>query len=193
MVDLGEIQTVYYLVAATGVMVAAFYYIQNMRNAEKNKRIELSTRITEKIGSKEFNQTFVELAYIQWKDIDDFLKRYDSGANTAESQENFGKRWWVWSTYDNLGYLLKENLVDESLIFNSQGAYAVNCWGHWLPIIDYYRRKQMGPRWLENFEYLARRMWGIGKERGSVSVGFRDGLMFDGFKDVFEQRTTVTQ
>jgi hypothetical protein len=42
MVDLAEIQAAYYMVAATGVLVAAIYYIQNMREAERNKKIQLS-------------------------------------------------------------------------------------------------------------------------------------------------------
>jgi len=47
----------------------------------------------------------------------------------------------------------------------------------------------MGPRWLENFEYLTRRMWGIGKARGNASPGFKDGLMFDSYRGVFEPNT----
>lgn len=188
MVDLAEIQTAYYLVAATGVLVAAIYYIQNMRVAERNKKIQLSTNVTDRVGTREFMKTFVELAYLRWRDIDDFLKKYDSAVNTEESQDNFSKRWWLWSTYDNLGYLLREGLVDEEIIFNSQGAYSVIHWGRYWPIIEYYRRKEMGPRWLENFEYLTRRMWAMGKERGSASSGFSDGLMFDEYKDIFEPK-----
>ena len=37
MVDLAEIQAAYYMVAATGVLVAAIYYVYNMRAAERNK------------------------------------------------------------------------------------------------------------------------------------------------------------
>jgi hypothetical protein len=38
MVELNEILTVYYIIAATGVLVAAVYYIMNLRNAEKERR-----------------------------------------------------------------------------------------------------------------------------------------------------------
>ena len=158
MVDLGEIQAAYYMVAATGVLVAAAYYIQNMRAAERNKKIQLSQNVTDRLGTKDFNETFVELVQIQWKDLADFLKRYDSAVTTEEARDNFGKRWWLWSTYDNLGYLLRQGLVDDEIIFNSQGAWSVIFWGHYWPIVEYYRRKEMGPRWLENFEYLARSM-----------------------------------
>ncbi len=42
MVELAEIQAAYYMVAATGVLVAAIYYVYNMRAAERNKKIQLA-------------------------------------------------------------------------------------------------------------------------------------------------------
>ena len=44
MVDLAEIQAVYYLVAATGVLVAAIYYISNMRISQRNMKNTLDPR-----------------------------------------------------------------------------------------------------------------------------------------------------
>ena len=181
------LQPVSWVAAAIGVCVAGFYYVINLREAARNRKIQLSTSVTDRLGTRDFMKTFVELAYLRWNDLDDFLKKYDSSVNSEDSRENFSKRWWLWSTYDNLGYLLREGLVDEEIIFNSQGAYSVIHWGHYWPIIEYYRKKEMGPRWLENFEYLSKRMWEMGKERGNASPGFKDGLMFDSYKDIFEK------
>jgi hypothetical protein len=47
MVDLSEIQAAYYMVAATGVLVAAVFYIMNLREQRRNARLTLETR---KIG-----------------------------------------------------------------------------------------------------------------------------------------------
>jgi hypothetical protein len=38
MVDLAEIQAAYYMVAATGVLVAAGYYVMNIRNYARERR-----------------------------------------------------------------------------------------------------------------------------------------------------------
>jgi hypothetical protein len=38
MVSFEEIQAAYYMVAATGVLVAAIYYIMNLRNAVRDRR-----------------------------------------------------------------------------------------------------------------------------------------------------------
>ena len=44
MVDLAEIQAAYYMVAATGVLVAAIYYIYNMRTSQRIMKTTLETR-----------------------------------------------------------------------------------------------------------------------------------------------------
>ena len=41
MVDLAEIQAAYYMVAATGVLVAAVYYVINIRNAARDRRKQM--------------------------------------------------------------------------------------------------------------------------------------------------------
>jgi len=59
-------------------------------------------------------------------------------------------------------------------------------------MIDYYRRKQLGPRYYENFEYLAKSMWEMGKARGRVSSGLKSDSSLDAFRDVFEPKAAVS-
>jgi hypothetical protein len=182
MVTIEEIQAAYYMVAATGVLVAAAYYVLNMRAAERNKKIQLSTSITERLSTKDWNRDFLQLYNHNWGDIDDFMKKYDSTVNP----DSHALRWEVWATYDNLGYLLREGLVDKEMVFNSMGTWSILIFGRFKPVIDHYRRVELGPRWMENFEYLAREMWEMGKAHGSVSSGLSGDLMCDGFRNVFE-------
>jgi Flp pilus assembly protein TadB len=44
LVDLAEIQAAYYMVAATGVLVAAGYYVLNMRAMQRSSKQTLDTR-----------------------------------------------------------------------------------------------------------------------------------------------------
>jgi len=46
MVSFEEIQTAYYMVAATGVLVAVIYYIINLRYNMKEKEMEISRIFT---------------------------------------------------------------------------------------------------------------------------------------------------
>ena len=191
MVSFQDVQTAYYLIAATGVLVAAIYYIQNMRNAERNRKTQLSTNITEKLGSKEFLKDFIELSNMDWRDPEAFAKKYDSSLNTETSNDSFAQRWHLWATYENLGYLMRNGLVDDEIVYNSQGVHPMIAWARCLPVLEYYRRKELGSRYFENFEYLARRMWEMGKARGLTSPGFRNGLIGDSLKDVFESKLTT--
>jgi len=42
MVDLAEIQAAYYMVAATGVLVAAAYYLMNIRTNQRNQELKMN-------------------------------------------------------------------------------------------------------------------------------------------------------
>ena len=44
MVDLSEIQAAYYMVAATGVLVAAIYYVYNMKAIRKTQELALKSQ-----------------------------------------------------------------------------------------------------------------------------------------------------
>ena len=125
----------------------------DLRATERNRKIQLSTSITQRLGTKEFQRDYIELSALDWRDPDDFRKRYDHRVN----HESFAQRWSVWGTYDNLGYLLREGLVDRDIMFNSLGFGSVMIWGRYKPVIDDIRR---------------RGSWGLGGSRiSSTSLG----------------------
>ena len=82
----------------------------------------------------------------------------------------------------HIGFLLREGLVDREIVFNSAGSLCTVIWGRYKSIIDYYRRNELGPKWLDNYEYLAKEMWEMAKANGMTSPGF----ILDRYKDVFE-------
>jgi len=175
-----------------GLTASILYYTSVLRNAneaqkraQETRRTQLSTSITEKIGSKDFLRDFIELTQLEWIDIDDFLKKYDHTVNT----ESYAQRWTVWMAYENLGYLLREGLIDREILFNAASTGCVLIWGRYQPVIDYYRKRQLGPRFMENFEYLATEMWKMCKNRGYISPGYKDGFLFDTFHQIFEPTT----
>ena len=190
------IETLAFVLTGIGLTASIVYYANILNNANKTRELQLktqqqaeetrktqlSTSITEKLGSKDFWRDFVELARLDWQDIDDYMKKYDSKVST----ESYSQRMNVWTAYDNMGYLLREGLVDREILFNSAGAHCILIWGRYKPIIDYYRRVELGPRYLENFEYLAKEMWMMGRARGYTSPGFNDGLICDRYWRVFE-------
>lgn len=188
MVDLALLQSVSYIAGALGVCVAAAYYVMMLGEQKRNRKIQLSTSITQTLSTKEFLRDFVAQMSLDWRDTTDWRQRYDSTVN----QESYAQRFSIWQSYDTLGYLLREGLVDRKILFNSQGLSAVLIWGRYYPVIEDIRRREIGMRWLENFEYLAKEMWAIGKSNGYASPDYKTGLTFDRYVDVFEPKAIET-
>jgi hypothetical protein len=175
-------------VAATGVLVAAAYYVMTLRTNTRTHKIELTTNISQRLGTKEKLKDFIDLADLKWDTVENFRAKYDSALNP----ESYAKRWSLWIEYDTLGYLLRNGMIDREILFNSQGNEATVMWARYKPIIDDVRKTEMGPRWMENFQYLAEEMWLMAKGHGYVSPVFRDGLVFDSFRGVYESQAEST-
>ena len=153
MVSFEEIQTIYYMVAATGVLVAAAYYIFNIKEKNNNRRVALTSNLMQTFISEDGLRRYHEVMTMQWKDVDDFMKKYDSSV----SQEYFAKRHAVWNTWDVLGYLVKKRMIDIETIFAVSGGEVVNSWAKWKPIIELFREKE-GLDQYTYWEYLASEM-----------------------------------
>ena len=174
------------IVTIASFLIALTYYILNIRHQRQARKIQLSMSITERLGSKEFLKDYVKLTNRDWTNVEDFLKKYDSQTNTEESAENFAARWSLWAAYENLGYLLKQGLVDADVIYNSQGTHPMLMWAIYHPVFMYYRENELGSNYFEYFEYLSNSMWKIGRKKGLTTPDFDGSLLADQFKDIFE-------
>jgi len=151
MVSFEEIQATYYMVAATGVLVAAIYYIQNMKESTKNRRATLTNNILQTFLSEEGMSRFLDLLAMQWSDFDDYMKKYDSRVNP----KSFILRVSFWNTCDLLGYQYREGILDLATIYNVGGTFIEDTWKKFGPIIKEYRQRDYSTDMYENFEYLA--------------------------------------
>ena len=198
MVDLAEIQAAYYMVAATGVLVAAIYYIFNMRatlqtrqeanktqqqqiaREEVNKKIQLTNTMLQTLYKEEAMKSVGELLNYQWSDTKDFLKKYDSSVNP----DSFAKRISIFYLFETLGYLLKQGVIDKELIYINGGSTAIFLWAKFKPIIEMYRKLSYGSDSMTYFEYFAGEMWRMKKARDPTLV--RDQTVNIDFRSIFE-------
>jgi len=108
-----------YMVAATGVLVAAAYYVVNMRatlqvrkEANRTQRQQLETRqaqmfmgIYDKLVNKEFVSAWQKIMNSQWKSLDEYRELFrDPEFQTAA--------YYVGGYYEGLGVLVREGLLD---------------------------------------------------------------------------------
>jgi hypothetical protein len=166
MVDLAEIQAAYYMVAATGVLVAAVYYVMNMRATRKTQELALEaqqqsaeTRQTQLFmqllvlyDNKDFMNDYAVIAYdMQYDDLDDWVKKY--GAKEAR------QCWASWARvgrfFDGAGILVKRGLIDSDLVVEEMREQILLTWDKVKPWVYEIRVKMRSPHTWENFEYLA--------------------------------------
>jgi hypothetical protein len=169
MVDLSLLQSVSYIVGALGVCVAAIFYVLNLRISQRNMRQTLETRklqfvtsIANQLLSVEGERTYAELINMEWKDYDDFEKKYGSDNNL----ESCAYRLSSWRYFNGLGYMLKNNMVDAEVLYNHGGDGCIWMWAKFESIIRNMRKVyHTGDSWLWGFEYLADEMTRIAKMR----------------------------
>jgi len=89
---------------------------------------------------------------MQWTDFEDFKRKYDSRVNPA----SYSKRMSLWLLYESLGYLYKSGVIDLDTIDNIGTGFVLWDWLKFKPIIEEYRKTELGPTGLSNFEYLAK-------------------------------------
>ncbi len=161
MVDLALLQSVSYIAGACGVCLAAFYYVLNLRETNKNRRITFTNSMMQQLFSEEGVYRENECYSMQWSDFEDFKRKYDSQVNP----ESYSKRMSLWLQYDSIGYLYRSGLIDLETVANVGSGLLVWDWLKFKPIIEQYRKTELGPRAFGNFEYLAeavlRRMEGF--------------------------------
>jgi len=164
MVDLAEIQAAYYMVAATGVLVAAAYYIMNIRTTQRNMKQTLETRQTQlfmdyskKILSPEFQDTIRELLQKwSWTDIDDFMHKY----GPIDNPKAWDKLWEVTYNYEHLGLLVRRGLIDPKFLYEFDGPFFIFYWEKYEPIWIAYRERFENPpkgqmaEWCEDLYYV---------------------------------------
>ena len=110
MVDLAEIQAAYYMVAATGVLVAAVYYVLNMRANSKARQAQMFMGIYERFNTPESIDSSIRLLNLNVKDFDEFHRLLNESNADGRSLN------WYSAYYEGLGVLVREKFIDIRLV-----------------------------------------------------------------------------
>jgi hypothetical protein len=110
MVELAEIQIAYYMVAATGVLVAAAYYVVNIRSNVENRKAQHLMEFNRIMNSKAWLIDLHESMNYEWKDWPDFWAKYGHSNPEAHCKWIF-----ILNSYGNLFSLLERRLIDEEM------------------------------------------------------------------------------
>jgi len=78
MVELAVIQSVSSIASTLGVLLGVIYYVNNLRETNKNRRITLTNSLMQSFVSREGLRLLEEIWLMEWSDFDDFVRKYDS-------------------------------------------------------------------------------------------------------------------
>jgi hypothetical protein len=171
MVSIEEIQAAYYMVAATGVLVAAVFYILNLRVSQKNQEIsmknqELSLKAQQQAAetrqaqlfkeflktqeSYEFTKMFQEVFYDwSWVDFDDFMAKYGKGSLDARTKMTV-----VFNFFEGLGIMVRRGLISADLVYEFNYNSIIGFWEKYSLVVVGLRRFFSSPQFYEPIEWL---------------------------------------
>lgn len=154
MVELVVLQSLSYMAGAIGVCIAAIYYIVNLREINKNRKITLTTTMMQPFMTEAGIRLLIDLTTMEWSDLDDFKRRYDSRINP----ENYAKRIAMWNLCENFGRLYREGLIDLETLYGGSGFTIQIMWVKFKPVIEMYRVSDYTKGHYGNFEYVAEKL-----------------------------------
>lgn len=144
-----DIQTVSIVIASAGVFAAAIYYILQIRHQRKMRQTDLVLRLYATFGSSEFQERWTEFIKGDYKDYKDFVKKYSIRSNPAPEST------WL---FEALGVLLKNKLIDISLVDDLFTGPSKWFWEKLKPIAEDTRKQSNYPQYAEHIEYLYNEM-----------------------------------
>lgn len=149
-----DVQSTSITLAALSFIVAATYYAMNLIEVRRSRRITLTTTLMQPFMTVEGNRDFGDLLSMEWSDLDDYVRKYDSRVNP----ENWAKRVSVWKRCDSLGLLYRKGLLDLETIESGSLTLIADLWRKFKPVIEMYRETDFHSSAFQNWEYLAEKL-----------------------------------
>jgi hypothetical protein len=147
MVDIVEVSAI---VAAAGVLVGVVFTVLQLRDLVRTRQSDLLMRMHLAFSSKEYCDAALKIGSTDYKDYDDFVKKYGHPFTQGPVQTEFAM---MCMFFEGIGILAKRKLVDIRLVFE---LFGVNLfWEKARPLADGLRKQLNNPHVYEWFEYLA--------------------------------------
>jgi hypothetical protein len=152
-----EVQTISIIFASVGVMVAAIYYLLQIRLQTKIRQTDLLVRLAPWLNmtSSELQQAMVKIINLEFKDYDDFVKKY--GPLASEKPEQMAIM-TIGNYCETLGTLVRRGLVNINLVYEFWGHNLLLYWEKLKPVAEgamkQYDQPWYGESAQSNAEYL---------------------------------------
>ena len=152
-----DIQTISIAVASASVVAGVTYYALQLRNQSKIREMDAIVRINPSFSVSliEWQQAAFKVGNLQFKDYDDFVKKYGSFATETPTIMAIHA---ICNFYEGIGYLLERRLVSIDYVWNVYGDAIVLLWEKLKPVVEGVRKEFNVPRIWKPFEHLYNEM-----------------------------------
>jgi hypothetical protein len=151
------IQEVSIAVASASVVLAAIYYIFQVRYQTRVRQTDLIMRLYSTIVTREFVENDVSIFNQEVNDLEGFMRKYGSFPKFMESPE-YVPYMMDSEFFEGVGILLHRKLVDIELVDDLFSTPIITIWEKTLPMTKALREYFKRPQLAEWFEYLYNEM-----------------------------------
>jgi len=148
-----DIQTVSIAIASASVVAGVVYYALQLRHQGKMRQTDLVIRLASDMRSREVVEAFVDVIGAEFKDYDDFVKKY--GMPFSKNPVPLSLL-MVSNYFEQLGVLFSYKLIDARLV--SQLFPITTAWEKIEPFVKGLRKEYQSQTYYEWFEYLYNEM-----------------------------------
>ena len=150
MVDAQTLQAISVTIAAGGFVLALVYYVLILRNTIRTRQAQLFMQLYEQFRSKPFQEMANDILQFEFKDGDDFNRKYGPIANP----EAYVKFYSVMAFYEGIGVLIRRNLISPVLVDDMMSGPIMMIWGKYKPFVLETREQFKRPTSWEYVEHL---------------------------------------
>ena len=152
------------MVAATGVLVAAAFYVINLRAQNRNRQAQLFMNMYQNYTSPEAMKLSYDWEYAK-------IDSYKDYVNMWQNKESYIAAGYWQIYYEGVGSLVRSGLIDIGLVANFLSTEVKIAWERVGPYILEFRKVNNYPRFFVEFEYLYDRMMSYCKDRPEYNLG----------------------
>jgi hypothetical protein len=149
-----DIQTISIAIASTGVLIAAIYYIFQIRYQTKIRKTDLVIRLYNTYSSKEFNDAWCDFMGLQFKNYSEYREKY--GSRFSKDMREIGKSVSiVIGFFELVGVLLYRKHIDLVMVNDIFSPLEVKeLYEKWKPVILEGRKTHNLPIEFGGLEHL---------------------------------------
>jgi hypothetical protein len=148
-----DVQTVSIVIASLGVLLAAIYYVLDIRHQSRLRQTESVIKLSPwfSMNAREVQEAVTQVCSIEYENYEDYLEKYSEKAEdmTLKILGNY---------FEGIGILVYRKLVKADIVYDFWGDIIQSSWEKIQPLIADMRKDTGNPNTFRFWEYLHNEM-----------------------------------